>query len=91
MNGDGGAWRIAERRLLQLIRARDRLTGQGRDDVAAPLLEPIIQLIQQEGPEATAAKLGELFPQLDDDKLTELLTRALFVADMWGRIDAGQD
>lgn len=67
------------------------VTPEQWDDVAAPLLEPIIQLIQQEGPEATAAKLGDLFPQLDDTKLTELLTRALFVADMWGRIDAGAD
>ena len=40
---------------------------------------------------AVAVKLGDLFPHLDDTKLTELLTRALFVADMWGRIDAGQD
>ena len=61
------------------------------DAIAEPLLAPIIKLIQQEGPDAVAVKLGDLFPHLDDTKLTELLTRALFVADMWGRVDAGQD
>ncbi|WP_165076963.1 MULTISPECIES: DUF935 family protein [unclassified Desulfovibrio] len=39
-------------------------------------------------PEALEARLGELYPQMDASQLADILARALFVAEVWGRIHA---
>jgi len=53
-----------------------------------PMLKPLIAAILQDGPEAALAKAGDLYHELDDTRLIDLLTRAIFVADLWGRLDA---
>ena len=53
-----------------------------------PILEPLIEAINKEGPEAAMERLAELFPQMDDRELTEQLANVLFVADTWGRLNA---
>ncbi|ATG74431.1 hypothetical protein AN401_11675 [Zobellella denitrificans] len=57
--------------------------------VTAPLLEPLVAAIQEQGPEAALAELAGRYPTLNDEALTELLSRALFVADTWGRLNGG--
>ena len=34
------------------------------------------------------AEMGEWYPQMNDKALIETLARALFVADIWGRLSA---
>lgn len=53
-----------------------------------PLLNDLRDGIE---PEALRAKLGELYPQLDDGGLQMLLERALFVAMVWGRLNASDE
>lgn len=62
------------------------------DSAAAALsamLAPAIQAIHQgDSPEAAIAALAEAYPDMDDSQLAELMARAIFVADVWGRIHA---
>ena len=39
-------------------------------------------------PEELQERLGDLYPQLDETQLADLLARAFFVADLWGRAHA---
>lgn len=52
-----------------------------------PVLKPVIAAIIKNGPEAAMQDAAVLYPELDDAALIDLLTRAIFVADLWGRID----
>jgi len=62
------------------------------DSAAAALsamLAPAIQAIHQgDSPEAAIAALAEAYPDMDDSQLAELMARAIFAADVWGRIHA---
>ncbi|ELL6493969.1 DUF935 family protein, partial [Salmonella enterica] len=55
------------------------------------LLAPMVTAIKQ-GMDADAAMslVADSYPQLDDTQLRELLTRAIFVADLWGQCHAGE-
>jgi len=39
-------------------------------------------------PDDAFAALAAAYPQMDDTALSELLARAIFVADVWGRLNA---
>ncbi|MBJ8744039.1 DUF935 domain-containing protein [Citrobacter farmeri] len=52
-----------------------------------PVLKPVIAAIIKNGPERAMLDAAVLYPELDDAALIDLLTRAIFVADLWGRID----
>ena len=53
------------------------------------LLAPLMaELDAGLSPEALQARLGELYPQMDEAQLAEVLARALFVSEVWGRINA---
>ena len=39
-------------------------------------------------PEEIVAEMAAWYPQMDDTALTETLSRAIFVADTWGRLSA---
>lgn len=52
---------------------------------AAEMLKPLVQLINDSADYAEAlGKLAALFPKLDTGSLEEALTRAMFVAELWG-------
>jgi len=53
-----------------------------------PMLKPLIAAIIKDGPEAALKEAGALYHELDDSSLIDLLTRAIFVADLGGRLDA---
>lgn len=53
-----------------------------------PVLKPIIASIIKNGPETAMQEAATLYPELDDAALIDLLTRGIFAADLWGRIDA---
>ena len=39
-------------------------------------------------PEDLQTRLGELYPQMDEAQLAEVLAKALFVSEVWGRVNA---
>jgi phage gp29-like protein len=51
------------------------------------LLNPVLQLAQTE-PDRLMGRLAELYPDLADAALTEQLARLIFVAEVWGRLNA---
>ena len=54
----------------------------------ATLLAPAIDAIRAgEEPDQAIAALVAAYPNLDDGAVTELLARAIFVADIWGRLN----
>lgn len=56
----------------------------------ANMLKPVITFLQEGGDAGDAlAQLAETFPTLDSGGLEEMLARALFVADLWGRLNGG--
>lgn len=63
------------------------VTGEQWSAVMLPILQPIIDAINTDGPAAAMAAAAELFPKMDDTQLTQLLTRAIFAVDVWGRLD----
>ena len=76
----------------------EQFPDQAAVDVLAPaelqavmeqLLEPLLDLVKDGmPPEALRAQLAELYPRLDDAGLQAMLTRALFVSAVWGRLNA---
>jgi len=61
--------------------ADNHLQGQGQ-----AMLKPLVQLINDSADYAEAlGKLATLFPKLDTTSLEEALTRAMFVAELWGQ------
>ncbi|HDS8578250.1 TPA: DUF935 domain-containing protein [Klebsiella variicola] len=63
------------------------VTPQAFQQAIDPVLRPVIAAIIKNGPEAALQEAAALYPELDDAALIDLLTRGLFVADLWGRID----
>ena len=69
--------------------ALERLAGDKLQVQAAALVRPVIQLINDSADYAEAMeKLATLYPKLDTKALEEALTRAMFVAELWGRANA---
>lgn len=59
------------------------------DRQAVDLLKPAMDLIARAaGYEEILARLASVYPTLSTERLEELLARALFVMDIWGRISA---
>lgn len=53
------------------------------------LLEPVIQALRSGAtPDDAVEALTAAFPLLDDGAIKEMLARAMFVADVWGRLNA---
>ncbi|OZI15562.1 hypothetical protein CE195_00820 [Sodalis-like symbiont of Philaenus spumarius] len=67
------------------------LDAPGLNASADPLLAPVIAAIREQGPEAALEQAAILYPEMDDRALIELLTRATFALEVWGRLDATTD
>lgn len=58
--------------------------------VVSPMLEPIQKIIEESTTlEEAKARIMDAYGIMDDSKMLELLSRAIFNADAWGRINAG--
>jgi len=67
--------------------APDLLQGQ-----AVAALKPVLEMIAASTDYAEVhAALAEVFPQMDTQQLEETLARAMFVAEVWGRLSAGNE
>lgn len=59
-------------------------------DAMTVLLTPVLAaLAQGKSPDEACAALSDAYPNLDGDELQQLITQAVFVADIWGRLNAG--
>lgn len=68
--------------------ADDPGVKQALAEAADLLLEPVLQAIRHGAdPGSVLEQLGELYPAMDQDALTDLLTRVFFVADIIGHND----
>jgi phage gp29-like protein len=54
-----------------------------------PMLAPVIQLIKENAADENELleTLADIYPYMDDSELIEKLTRAYFIAEMWGKIN----
>lgn len=69
--------------------ALTNLPGAGIDAAMRTLLAPAIAALQDGGtPDDAGDALLAAFPSLDSTELETLLARAIFVADVWGRLSA---
>jgi len=65
------------------------LTPEMLQGIAGQLLAPVLDLVESAGSvEAIAERLHGVYPDMDDVMFTDLLTRAVFVASLWGRLSA---
>lgn len=63
------------------------LTGAELQSDAQAMLKPVLQAIADNtAPDALLAMLAELYPEMDAADLQERLARAMFVANVWGRL-----
>ncbi|WP_241159450.1 MULTISPECIES: DUF935 domain-containing protein [unclassified Desulfovibrio] len=69
---------------LDTINADAALTAAG-ESLLRPLLDDLAKGVT---PEELQARLAELYPRMDTDELADILARAMFVAEIWGRVSA---
>ena len=85
---------IPETRLAADVAAPDVTTmtgsvsGQEWANTVDPLLVPLINIIKTQGYAAAEQAATELYARMDDTQLTDMLHRAMFVAELWGRLNA---
>lgn len=69
--------------------ALDALSADVMNADAQAMLEPLLTRIADGAqPDELLGMLAELYPKMDADGLTERLARAIFVANLWGRLHA---
>jgi phage gp29-like protein len=60
--------------------------------IAGKLLAPVIDLVESAGSvEDIADRLHGVYPDMDDETFEDLLTRAIFISAVWGRLSAKAD
>ena len=65
----------------------DAIDGGTWERLAAPLIEPVLRRAKED-PDRLLDEIAEAFPAMDAEALTERLARILFVADVWGGLQA---
>ncbi len=71
--------------------ALDAIAAPDWAALTEPLFRPIFVALEQGvAPQDLVSHMAGWYPQMDDAKLTELLARAVFVAEVWGRVNAGR-
>jgi len=53
------------------------------------LLKPLLAMAEDD-PDEFIARMGEAYPDMEIDELTETLARVLFVSELWGAANAGK-
>ncbi|KGA31967.1 DUF935 domain-containing protein [Pectobacterium odoriferum] len=66
-----------------------RSTPEAINDAMQALIAPLVTALQQgQTPDDALDIIAASYPALDDSQLQQLLSQALFVADVWGRLNA---
>ncbi|WP_145538207.1 DUF935 domain-containing protein [Yersinia alsatica] len=66
----------------------DAVSGEQWQAAIDPLLTPIIEALNSGGYAAAKTKADELYVGMDDAQIADILHRAMFVAETWGRLNA---
>ncbi|HBE44262.1 MAG TPA: DUF935 domain-containing protein [Deltaproteobacteria bacterium] len=75
-----------------LDNAMDGISPETLQNQAEGILKPIIELIKKgESYTDIMENLVETFPDMDASVLEEMLSRAIFVSELWGRLSAEQE
>lgn len=60
------------------------------EEMLQPMIEPVMQIIEESSTfEEVKAKIMEAYGIMDDSRVTDLLAKAMFNADAFGRLNAG--
>ncbi len=78
---------LAERQLDRIEQVMAAIDADAWDEMAAPMIEPVLRRAQED-PEALLSDLASVWPEMDVGELAERLARVLFVAQVWGRLEA---
>jgi len=71
--------------------AIDSITPEQLQEQMEGILKPIIDLINESGDHnAVMEKLIETYPDMDTKAIEEMLARAIFVSELWGRLNANK-
>lgn len=54
------------------------------------MLKPVVEALQTGGYEFAQERIATLYADLDDSAFEQLLTRAIFVSDLLGRLNGGR-
>lgn len=65
-------------------------TAEEYQSVIDPMLKPVVEALQTGGYEFAQERIATLYADLDDKAFEDLLVRAIFVSDMWGRLNANR-
>ena len=84
-DADAGPFDRALEAAIEAAEDPDRV-GEISEDLVRPLLEAA-----EENPEALLGRLAELHPESTTDQLQDMLGRAMFVAEQWGRLSVDAD
>jgi phage gp29-like protein len=65
----------------------EQLLSSDQTPVLAPILKPLLKLAKDK-PDELLGRLAELYPDMDSSALFEQLYRAIFAAELWGKLSA---
>ncbi|KOE31965.1 DUF935 domain-containing protein [Aggregatibacter actinomycetemcomitans] len=65
-------------------------TAEEYESVIDPMLKPVVDALHTGGYEYAQERIATLYADLDDDALEQMLTRAIFVSDLIGRLHANR-
>lgn len=69
--------------------AIDGISPEELQKQAEGILKPVIQLIQEGNSyDEIMEALAETFPDMDTSALEKMLSRAIFISELWGRLNA---
>ena len=57
------------------------------EDQGQQMLQPIIDIIEKNGPEEAMGKLAEVYDDMDTSKMEEMIARMIFLSKTWGRLN----
>jgi len=76
-------------RFISFMTDGDPAEAQGR--MAEQILKPVIDLVEKSGSfDDMAQNLAGLFPEMNDSELEGYLRKAIFISEIWGRLNAGK-
>lgn len=59
--------------------------------IAEEAILPVVEMIQAgESFESVLSKLAEMYPKMETKGFEEMIARAIFIADVWGRLNSGK-
>jgi phage gp29-like protein len=69
--------------------AVDGFTPEELQGQIEPILKPLFEFIESASLEEIQEKIAEVYPNLDTAEFEERVARAIFVSEVWGRLNAG--